>query len=84
VNAVSSILNLGSPRPPELMVPDGLETCCKLLSARMKSSICVLVVVSRPRVYRSMIVLKTSEESRVHVNKYGMALVFVGDAMTIP
>lgn len=30
VKAVSSMLNFGSPKPPVLTVPDGLESCCTI------------------------------------------------------
>ena len=67
MNALSSMLNLGSPRPPVDTVPLGLETCWRAASAVVKSSIKPRRDVSAPVVNWSMIVLKTSDESRVHV-----------------
>ena len=67
VKAVSSILNFGSPRPPEETDPEGLVTCWRVPSADTNASMRLRVEVSAPDVYWSMMALKTSEESRVHV-----------------
>ena len=51
VNAVPSILNFGSPKPPVDTEPLGLVTCCNADSAMMKESIKLRTVVSSPRAY---------------------------------
>jgi len=51
VNAVSSMLNFGSPKPPVLTVPEGFETCCIIFWEATKLSICPPNDRSRPKVY---------------------------------
>ena len=67
MKADSSMLNLGSPRPPVETVPLGLLTCWSLASAEVNWSIRVRSESSSPEVNWSMSALKTSDESRVQV-----------------
>lgn len=69
MNAVSSMLNLGSPRPPVLTVPLGFETCWRMACELVKLSINPRRVVSSPDVNWSMSALKTRDVSRVQVNR---------------
>ena len=61
------MLNLGSPRPPVLTDPEGLDVCWRMACAAVKSSIRPRRVVSSPVVNWSMTALNTREESRVQV-----------------
>ena len=67
MNAVPSIMNLGSPSPPVVMDPLGFDTDWRFDSAVTKRSMRLRSEVSAPVVNWSMTVLKTSDESRTHV-----------------
>ena len=67
VKADSSMLNLGSPRPPLLTVPEGFEVCWRMACAETNWSMSVRRESSSPVVNWSMIPLKTRDESRVQV-----------------
>lgn len=69
VNAVSLMLNLGSPSPPVLTVPEGLVSCCKTACAETYSSIRELRLVSAPETYSSTSTLNTNDASRIQLYK---------------
>ena len=54
------MLNLGSPRPPVLTVPEGFDVCWRIDSAEVKSSIKLRREVSSPVVNWSMRALNTT------------------------